>query len=58
MCVGYLIESIDSKDAEVFLGLAEIRKDDQGMREIFEQAAVFLAPTLPVAKKLATKGKI
>ena len=28
------------------------------MRETFEQAAVFLAPTCPVAKKLATKGKI
>ena len=39
-------------------GLAAIRQDDQGMRETFEQAAVFLAPTFPVAKKLATKGKI
>ena len=56
--VGYLIDSIDSKDAEVFSGLAAIRQDDQGMRENFEQAAVFLAPTCPVAKKLATKGKI
>ena len=53
----YLIDSIDSKDAEVLSGLAAIRKDDQGMRETFEQAAIFLAPTCPVAKKLATKGK-
>ena len=56
--VGYLIDSIESKDAKVFLGLAAIRQDDQGMRETFEQAAVFLAPTCPVANKLATKGKI
>ena len=56
--IGYLINSIDSKDAEVFSGLAAIRQDDQGIRGTFEQAAVFLAPTCPVAKKLATKGKI
>ena len=56
--VGYLVNSIDSNDAEVLLGLAAIRQDDQGMRETFEQAAAFLAPTCPVAKKLATKGKI
>ena len=56
--VSYLIYIINSKDAEVLSGLAAIRKDDQGMRETFEQAAVFLAPNFPVAKKLATKGKI
>ena len=56
--IGYLINSIDSKDAEVFPGLAAIRQDEQGMRETCEQAAVFLAPTCPVAKKLAMKGKI
>ena len=58
MRICYLINSINSKDAEVLSGLAAFRKDDQGMRETFEQAAVFLAPTCPVAKKLATKGKI
>ena len=56
--VGYLINSIDSKDAKKFSGLAAIRQDDHGMRETFEQAAVFLAPTCPIAKKLAMKGKI
>ena len=56
--VGYLIISIDSKDAKFFSGLAAIRQDDQGMRKTFEQAAVFLAPTYPVAKKISTKGKI
>ena len=30
--VGYLIDSIDSKDAEVLSGLAAMRQDDQGMR--------------------------
>ena len=56
--VGYLIKSIDSKGDKVLSGLESIRQDDQGMRENFEQAAVFLAPTCPVAKKLATKGKL
>ena len=40
--VGYFIDSINIKDAEVLSGLAEIRQDYQGMRETFEQAAVFL----------------
>ena len=39
--VGYLIDSIDSKYAKILSGLAAIRQDDQGMRETFEQAAVF-----------------
>ena len=56
--VGYLIDSIDSKDAVILSGLAAIKQDDQGMRDTFEHAAVFLAPTCPVAKKLATKRKI
>ena len=43
--IGYLIDSIDSKDAKVLSGLAAIRQDDQDMRETFEQVEVFLAPT-------------
>ena len=49
--VSYLMNSIDSKDAEVLAGLASIRQDDAGMRGDFEPAAIFLSPTCPVAKK-------
>ena len=46
------MKSIDSKDAEVLSGLAEIRQDDAGMRNDFESAAIFLSPTCPVANKV------
>ena len=49
--VSYLMNSINSKDAEVLAGLAAIRQDDAGMRGDFESAAIFLSPTCPVAKK-------
>ena len=55
--VSYLMNSIDSKDAEVLAGLAEIRQDDAGMRGDFESAAVFLSPTCPVTKK-GSKRKV
>ena len=51
MSVSYLMNSIDSKDAEVLVGLAAIRQDEAGMRSDFESAAIFLSPTCPVAKK-------
>ena len=50
-CVSYLMNSIDSKDAGVLVGLAATRQDDAGMHGGFESAAVFLSPTCPVAKK-------
>ena len=43
--VSYLMNSIDSKDAEVLAGLAAIRQDDAGMRGGFESAAIFISPT-------------
>ena len=49
--VSYLMNIIDSKDAEVMAGLAAIRQDDAGMRGDFESATIFLPPTCPVAKK-------
>ena len=49
--VSYLMNSIDSKDAEVLAGFAVIRKDEAGMRGDFEPAAVFLSPTCHVANK-------
>ena len=42
--VSYLMNSIDSTDAEVLAGLAAIRQDDVGMRGDFESAAIFLSP--------------
>ena len=47
----YLVNSIDSKDAEVLAGLALIRHNYAGMRGDFESTAIFLSPTCPVAKK-------
>ena len=55
--VSYLMNSIDSKDAEVLAGLAAIRQDDAGMRGNFESAAIILSPTCPVAKK-GTERKV
>ena len=49
--VGYLVGSIDSKDADILSALEAIRQDDTGMRENFELAAIFLASTCPVTKK-------
>ena len=49
--VRYLMNIINSKDAEVLAGLAVIRKDDAGMRGDFESAKFFLSQTCPVAKK-------
>ena len=55
--VRYLMNSIDSKYAEVLVGLSAIRQDDAGMRSDFESAAIFLSPTCPVAKK-GTERKV
>ena len=49
--VSYLMNSIDSKDAEVLAGLSAIRPGEAGMRGDFESAAIFLSPTCHVAKK-------
>ena len=43
--VSYLMNSINSKDAEVMAGFAAIRQDDAGMRGDFESAVIFLSPT-------------
>ena len=53
--MGCLVSSIDIKDADVLSALAEICQEDTGMRESFDLAAIFFAPTCPVAKKQGNK---
>ena len=53
--MGYLVGSIDSNDGKVLSALAAIRQDNTGMRENFELAAIFLAPTFPVANNQGNK---
>ena len=53
--VGYLVGSIDSKDADVLSALVAIRQDDTGMRQNFELAAIFIAPTCSIGKKQGNK---
>ena len=51
--VGHILKSITSKDAKVLAAIAAIaaiEMDDAGMREDFEDAVAFRAPTCPVAK--------
>ena len=53
--VVHLLQSITSKDANVLVAIAAIEMYDAGMREDFEDAVAFLAPTCPVAKKQSNK---
>ena len=53
--MGCLVGSIDIKDADILSALAEIRQDDTGMRENFDLAEIFLAPTFLVGKKQRNK---
>ena len=53
--MGYLVGSIDIKDADILSALAEIRQDNTGMRDNFDLAEIFLAPTFLVGKKQRNK---
>ena len=53
--MGYLVRSIDSKDSDILYALAEICQDSTGVRDNFELAEIFLAPTFPVGKKQVNK---
>ena len=62
MCIGYgrsiqlyFVGIIDIKDDDVLYVLAEIRQDNTTKRENFDLAAIFLAPTCPVAKNQRNK---
>ena len=56
--VTYVMDSIESKDPNVLAALASIRQDNPGMRDNFEQAAAFLLPACPIAKKGASRKGI
>ena len=53
--VRYFTDSITCKDPEILAGLAAIKQDEQGKRANFEEAATFLLPFDPVAKKINTR---
>lgn len=51
--VGYLLQNIQSNDAELLTMLAQVRHDDgpDGRRSDFEKAAAALIPACPVARR-------
>ena len=51
-CVNYLIDSLQTKNPEVFAALAAVRQDDADKRINFENAFKYLAPTCPVPAKV------
>ena len=53
--VGYLIDSITSKDPEVLAGVAAVRTDEAGKRVHFEDTVTYMLPLCPVAKKQAAR---
>ncbi len=58
MCMKSLIKSITSKDSEICAALANIKLNNPGMRETFEQAALYLAQTCPVTKNQSSKKNV
>ena len=56
--VGYLLDSIETSDAELQASMASIRQDRSidGLRNDFEKAVALLLPADPVAKKAAATG--
>ena len=57
--VGFLLEAIQNSDAGLQAAMASIRTDDEptGKRNNFEDAALYLLPYDPVAKKRAATNK-
>ncbi len=53
-----LIKSIASKDVEICAALANIKLNNPGMRDDFDKASLYLAPTCPVTKKQSNKKNI
>ena len=56
--VGYLLDSIETSDAELQAAMASIRQDksEDGLRSNFEAAVATLLPADPVAKKITKAG--
>ena len=49
--VTQFLDSIMCVDPELIAAIAAVKQDDPGMRDSFEQAMTFIAPSDPVARK-------
>jgi hypothetical protein len=56
--VMYLLDLFKTIDSSVLVAMALVRQDDANKQVNFEDAYTFLAPSCPVASKLAKKGRI